>query len=82
MTGILSLVTFLPLAGVGALVLLSALALLWRNQHPRAVLVVTLALSLALAALSYGVVAGRVISSPVYRAASTYAKLHKRFTRG
>jgi signal transduction histidine kinase len=38
-----------------ALVLLSALALLWRNQHPRAVLVVTLALSLALAALSYGV---------------------------
>jgi signal transduction histidine kinase len=38
-----------------ALVLLSALALLWRNQQPRAVLVVTLALSLALAALSYGV---------------------------
>ena len=38
-----------------ALVLLSALALLWRNQHPRAVLLVTLALSLALAALSYGV---------------------------
>jgi signal transduction histidine kinase len=38
-----------------ALVLLSALALLLRNQHPRAVLVVTLALSLALAALSYGV---------------------------
>lgn len=38
-----------------ALVLLSALALRWRNQHPRAVLVVTLALSLALAALSYGV---------------------------
>src|SRR5215207_7718638 len=38
-----------------ALVLLSALALLWRYQHPRAVLVVTLALSLALAALSYGV---------------------------
>jgi signal transduction histidine kinase len=38
-----------------ALVLLSALALLWRNQHPRAVLVVTLALSLALAAFSYGV---------------------------
>jgi signal transduction histidine kinase len=38
-----------------ALVLLSALALLWRNQHPRAVLVITLLLSLALAALSYGV---------------------------
>jgi signal transduction histidine kinase len=38
-----------------ALVLLSALALLWREQHPRAVLVVTLTLSLALAALSYGV---------------------------
>jgi signal transduction histidine kinase len=38
-----------------ALVVLSALALLWRNQHPRAVLVVTLALSLALAALEYGV---------------------------
>jgi signal transduction histidine kinase len=38
-----------------ALVLVSALALLWRNQHPRAVLVVTLALSLALAALEYGV---------------------------
>jgi signal transduction histidine kinase len=38
-----------------ALVLLSALGLLWRNQHPRAVLVITLALSLALAALSYGV---------------------------
>jgi signal transduction histidine kinase len=38
-----------------ALVLLGALALLWRYQHPRAVLVVTLALSLALAALSYGV---------------------------
>src|SRR5918995_1726458 len=38
-----------------ALVLLSALALLWRNQHPGAVLVVTLASSLALAALSYGV---------------------------
>ena len=38
-----------------ALVLLSALALLWREQHSRAVLLVTLALSLALAALSYGV---------------------------
>jgi signal transduction histidine kinase len=38
-----------------ALVLLSALALLWRNRHPRAVLAVTLALSLALAALSSGV---------------------------
>ena len=38
-----------------ALVLLSALALLWRNRHPRAVLLATLVLSLALAALSYGV---------------------------
>jgi signal transduction histidine kinase len=38
-----------------ALVALSALALLWRTQHPHAVLVVTLALSLALAALTYGV---------------------------
>jgi signal transduction histidine kinase len=38
-----------------ALVLLSALALLWRNEHPRAVLVATLGLSLALAAMSYGV---------------------------
>jgi signal transduction histidine kinase len=37
------------------LVALSALALVWRNQHPHAVLVVTLALSLALAAMSYGV---------------------------
>ena len=34
-----------------ALVLLSALALLWRDQHPRAVVLATLALSLALAAL-------------------------------
>jgi signal transduction histidine kinase len=38
-----------------ALVLLSAVALLWRDRHPRAVLLVTLALSLATAALSYGV---------------------------
>jgi signal transduction histidine kinase len=38
-----------------ALVALSALALLWRYQHPRAVLLVTLTLSLATAALSYGV---------------------------
>jgi signal transduction histidine kinase len=38
-----------------ALVALSALALLWRNRHSGAVLVVTLALSLALAAMSYGV---------------------------
>jgi signal transduction histidine kinase len=38
-----------------ALVLLSALALLWRYEHPRAVLLVTLTLSLATAALSYGV---------------------------
>ena len=38
-----------------ALVFLSALALLWRHQHPRAVLLATLALSLVLAALSYGV---------------------------
>jgi signal transduction histidine kinase len=38
-----------------ALVLLSALSLLWRDRHPRAVLAVTLASSLAVAALSYGV---------------------------
>src|SRR5688500_11978984 len=38
-----------------ALVLLSTLALLWRDRHPRAVVVITLASSLALAALSYGV---------------------------
>jgi signal transduction histidine kinase len=38
-----------------ALVLLGALALLWRDRYPRAVLVLTLASSLALAALSYGV---------------------------
>jgi signal transduction histidine kinase len=38
-----------------ALVALSALALLWRYEHPRAVLLVTLTLSLATAALSYGV---------------------------
>jgi signal transduction histidine kinase len=50
-----------------ALVLLSALALLWRNQHPRAVLVATLALSLALAALSYGV------HAPVAPAVALYA---------
>jgi signal transduction histidine kinase len=50
-----------------ALVLLSALALLWRNQHPEAVLVVTLALSLALAALSYGV------HAPVAPAVALYA---------
>jgi len=37
------------------LVLLSALALLWRRQRPRAVVLATLASSLALAALSYGV---------------------------
>jgi hypothetical protein len=37
------------------LVLLSALALLWRERHHGAVLAVTLALSLALAAMSYGV---------------------------
>jgi signal transduction histidine kinase len=50
-----------------ALVLLSALALLWRTRHPRAVLVVTLALSLALAALSYGV------HAPVAPAVALYA---------
>src|SRR5262245_38537167 len=38
-----------------ALVTLSAVALLWRDRHPRAVLAVTLALSLLLAALTYGV---------------------------
>ncbi|MDR9372926.1 histidine kinase, partial [Conexibacter sp. JD483] len=37
-----------------ALVLLSALALLWRRSHPQAVVLATLALSLLLAALSYG----------------------------
>src|SRR5919201_1267301 len=37
-----------------ALVLLSALSLLWRDRHPRAVLAVTLVSSLALAAFSYG----------------------------
>ncbi len=35
-----------------ALVVLSALALLWRDRHPRAVLGITLAASLALAACS------------------------------
>ena len=38
-----------------ALVLVSALVLLWRRQHPRAVLLVTLGLTLALAALENGV---------------------------
>jgi signal transduction histidine kinase len=38
-----------------ALVLVNALALLWRYRFPRAVLLVTLASSLALAALGYGV---------------------------
>jgi signal transduction histidine kinase len=50
-----------------ALVLLSSLALLWRYQHPRAVLVVTLTLSLAVAALSYGV------HAPVAPAVALYA---------
>jgi len=50
-----------------ALVLLSALALLWRNQHPEAVLTVTLAFGLALAALSYGV------HAPVAPAVALYA---------
>jgi signal transduction histidine kinase len=50
-----------------ALVLLSALALLWRYQHPRAVVLATLALSLALAALSYGV------HAPVAPAVALYA---------
>jgi signal transduction histidine kinase len=50
-----------------ALVLLSALALLRRNLNPRAVLAVTLALSLALAALSYGV------HAPVAPAVALYA---------
>lgn len=50
-----------------ALVLLSAAALLWRRQHPRAVLLVTLALSLALAALTYGV------HAPVAPAVGLYA---------
>jgi len=50
-----------------ALVLLSALALLWRNQHPRAVLGITLAASLALAAFSYGV------NAPAAPAVALYA---------
>jgi signal transduction histidine kinase len=48
-------VTAQPDALSVTLVALSALALLWRDRHPEVVLVVTLALSLALAALSYGV---------------------------
>jgi signal transduction histidine kinase len=52
-----------------ALVLLSALALLWRDQHPRAVLLVTLALSLALAALEYGVHAPAAPAVAVYACA-------------
>jgi dephospho-CoA kinase len=35
-----------------------------------------------LAALALGEVVGRVRSSPIFRLASTYAKLHKRFARG
>ena len=50
-----------------ALVLLGALALLWRSRHPRAVLAVTLASSLALAALSYG------SNAPVAPAVALYA---------
>jgi hypothetical protein len=50
-----------------ALVALGALALLWRNEHPGAVLAVTLALSLALAAMSYGV------HAPVAPAVALYA---------
>jgi signal transduction histidine kinase len=50
-----------------ALVLLSALVLLWRDQHPRAVLGVTLAASLALAAFSYGV------NAPAAPAVALYA---------
>jgi signal transduction histidine kinase len=50
-----------------ALVALGALALLWRNQRPGAVLAVTLALSLALAAMSYGV------HAPVAPAVALYA---------
>jgi signal transduction histidine kinase len=50
-----------------ALVLLSGLALLWRDQHPRAVLGITLAASLALAAFSYGV------NAPAAPAVALYA---------
>src|SRR5919108_914988 len=50
-----------------ALVLLSALALLWRDRHPRAVLAVTLASSLALAAFSYG------LNAPAAPAVALYA---------
>jgi signal transduction histidine kinase len=48
-------ITPAPDAFTFTLVLLSALALLWRNEHPHAVLLATLALSLALAADSSGV---------------------------
>ena len=50
-----------------ALVLLSALVLLWRDQHPRAVLGITLAASLGLAACSYGV------NAPAAPAVALYA---------
>jgi signal transduction histidine kinase len=50
-----------------ALVVLSALALLWRRQHPFAVLLATLTPSLALAALSSGV------HAPVAPAVALYA---------
>lgn len=50
-----------------ALVGLSALALLWRYRHPRVVLLATLAVSLALAALAYGV------HAPVAPAVALYA---------
>jgi len=50
-----------------ALVLLSALALVWRYRHPRAVVLATLTLSLALAALDYGV------HAPVAPAVALYA---------
>src|ERR671923_327779 len=50
-----------------ALVLLSALSLLGRDRHPRAVLAVTLASSLALAAFSYG------LNAPAAPAVALYA---------
>jgi signal transduction histidine kinase len=50
-----------------ALVALSALALLWRDEHPRAVVLVTLALSLVLVALEYGV------HAPIAPAIALYA---------
>lgn len=53
--GDFSEVTNEPDALAFGLLMLSSLALLWRNEYPRAVLLFTLAVSLVLAALAYGV---------------------------